>query len=56
LLTVAVLAILLACPIARAREYDVVLRAGTVYDGWGRPPVVADVAVRDAENDAEKRT
>jgi N-acyl-D-amino-acid deacylase len=46
LLTVAVLAILLACPVARAQEYDVVLRGGTVYDGSGRPPVVADVAVR----------
>ena len=45
LLSVAVLAILLACP-ARAQEYDVVLRGGTVYDGSGRPPVVADVAVR----------
>jgi N-acyl-D-amino-acid deacylase len=45
-LTVAVLAILLACPVARAQEYDVVLRGGTVYDGSGRPPVVADVAVR----------
>jgi N-acyl-D-amino-acid deacylase len=44
--TVAVLAILLACPVARAQEYDVVLRGGTVYDGSGRPPVVADVAVR----------
>ena len=31
---------------ARAQEYDVVLRGGTVYDGSGRPPVVADVAVR----------
>ena len=46
LLTVAVLAVLLACPLARAQEYDVVLRGGTVYDGSGRPPVVADVAVR----------
>ena len=46
LLTVPVLAILLTCPVARAQEYDVVLRGGTVYDGSGRPPVVADVAVR----------
>ena len=33
-------------PLARAQEYDVVIRGGTVYDGSGRPPVVADVAVR----------
>ncbi len=46
LLTVPVLAILLTCPVARAQEYDVVIRGGTVYDGSGRPPVVADVAVR----------
>ncbi len=46
LLSVTVLAVLLASPPARAQEYDVVLRGGTVYDGSGRPPVVADVAVR----------
>ena len=30
----------------RAAEYDVLLRGGTVYDGSGQPPVVADVALR----------
>jgi N-acyl-D-amino-acid deacylase len=29
-----------------AQEYDVILRGGTVYDGSGGPPIVADVAVR----------
>ncbi len=33
---------------ASAQEYDVILRGGTVYDGSGGPPVVADVAVRGA--------
>ena len=46
LLIVAVPAVLLACPVARAHEYDVVLRGGTVYDRSGRPPVVANLAVR----------
>jgi N-acyl-D-aspartate/D-glutamate deacylase len=27
-------------------RYDVVIRHGTVYDGSGRPGVVADVAIR----------
>jgi N-acyl-D-amino-acid deacylase len=31
---------------SRAAEYDVILRGGTVYDGSGQPPVVADVALR----------
>jgi N-acyl-D-amino-acid deacylase len=31
---------------ARAQEYDIILRGGTVYDGSGARPVVADVAVR----------
>jgi N-acyl-D-amino-acid deacylase len=31
---------------AAAAEFDLVLRGGTVYDGSGRPPVVADVALR----------
>jgi N-acyl-D-amino-acid deacylase len=30
----------------RAEAYDVVLRGGTVYDGTGNAPVVADVGVR----------
>ena len=31
---------------ATAQQYDIILRGGTVYDGSGGPPVVADVAVR----------
>ena len=46
LLAVTGLAGLLAGPLARAQEYDVVLRGGAVYDGSGGPPAVADVAVR----------
>jgi N-acyl-D-amino-acid deacylase len=43
LLTVAVL-----CPSStQARNYDVILRGGTVYDGTGSPGVVADVALSD---------
>src|SRR5262245_46898515 len=45
-LTMTGLAGLLASPPARAQEYDIVLRGGTVYDGSGGPPVVADVAIR----------
>src|SRR5262249_6075440 len=33
-------------PRASAQEYNVILRGGTVYDGSGGPPVVADVAIR----------
>ncbi len=29
-----------------AAPYDVILRNGTIYDGSGKPPVVADVAIR----------
>ena len=46
LLAVTGLAGLLAGPLARAQEYNVVLRGGAVYDGSGGPPAVADVAVR----------
>jgi N-acyl-D-amino-acid deacylase len=42
-------AFLLACPRARGQEYDVILRGGTVYDGAGGRPVVADVAIRGDE-------
>ena len=31
----------------RAQPFDLVVRGATVYDGTGRAPVVADVAVRD---------
>jgi N-acyl-D-amino-acid deacylase len=44
-LAVAALALVIVAPLAAA-EFDVVLRGGTVYDGSGRPPVVADVALR----------
>jgi N-acyl-D-amino-acid deacylase len=30
---------------AAATDFDLILRGGTVYDGSGRPPVVADVAL-----------
>jgi N-acyl-D-amino-acid deacylase len=46
LLIVTALAALPASLRASAQEYDIVLRGGTVYDGSGGPPVVADVAVR----------
>jgi N-acyl-D-amino-acid deacylase len=29
-------------------EYDVILRGGTVYDGSGSEPLVADIAISDA--------
>jgi N-acyl-D-amino-acid deacylase len=38
---------LAAC--ARPTMYDVVLRGGTIYDGSGSPPVVADLAIRGDE-------
>ena len=36
----------LALVSCQKREYDVVIRGGTVYDGSGQPPVVADVAIQ----------
>lgn len=45
-LIAAAFAALLADVRVPAQEYDVILRGGTVYDGSGGPPVVADVAVR----------
>ncbi|HWA35907.1 MAG TPA: D-aminoacylase [Cyclobacteriaceae bacterium] len=36
------IALLAAC---KKKEYDVVLRGGTVYDGSGKPGMVADVAI-----------
>ena len=32
--------------LVNAQEYDVILRHGSVYDGSGSPPVIADVAIR----------
>ena len=40
---VASVAALSAC--SSAPSYDVVIRGGTVYDGSGKAPVVADVAI-----------
>ncbi|MCP4898989.1 MAG: D-aminoacylase [bacterium] len=40
-----VFCLVLASACAPAPVYDVVLRGGTVYDGSGSPPVVADVAI-----------
>ena len=34
------------CLSAHAQQYDVIIRGGTVYDGSGGPPVVADVALK----------
>lgn len=31
---------------SRVPEYDVVIRGGTVYDGTGKYPVTADVAIK----------
>jgi N-acyl-D-amino-acid deacylase len=33
-------------PAANGADYDIILRGGTVYDGSGQPPVVADVAIQ----------
>jgi N-acyl-D-amino-acid deacylase len=32
-----------------AAEFDCVIRGGTVVDGTGREPLVADVAIRDGK-------
>jgi N-acyl-D-amino-acid deacylase len=36
-----------ACSAAQSTAYDLLIRGGTVFDGSGNPPVVADVAIRD---------
>ncbi len=41
-----ILHVILNASFAHAQEYDVVVRGGTVYDGSGGAPIVADVAVR----------
>src|SRR5262249_33549400 len=43
--SVAVPPALSASPGAAARQYDVVIRHGTVHDGPGKPGVVEDVAI-----------
>ena len=48
--TVPVAALFLAVLLAGctpAASYDVIIRGGTVYDGSGGPPYVADVAIDD---------
>jgi N-acyl-D-amino-acid deacylase len=35
-----------ACLAAHAQQYDVIIRHGTVYDGSGKAPQVADVAIQ----------
>ena len=42
------LAIYLAplCGQGQAHEYDIILRQGTIYDGLGGKPIVADVAAK----------
>ena len=44
---VSALAVLLPLPAwVRAADYDVIVRGGTVYDGTGGPPRLADVGIR----------
>jgi N-acyl-D-amino-acid deacylase len=43
----AMVALVFVAPGARAADFDLVIRGGTIYDGTGGPPVVADLAVRD---------
>jgi N-acyl-D-amino-acid deacylase len=43
-LLIACTALLVTC--TKAPEYDVIIRNGTVYDGSGKAPVVADVALK----------
>jgi len=42
----ALVALLLGSSLARAADYDVIIRGGTVYDGSGGRPRLADVGVR----------
>src|SRR4051794_39379481 len=44
--TLTALAVLALAPAADPVEADVVLRGGTVFDGTGKPGVVADVALK----------
>ncbi len=37
--------IILAVVACKKQEYDVIIRGGNVYDGTGKPPIVADVAI-----------
>ncbi len=39
------LAVSACTPAPQTPEYDVILRGGSVYDGLGNPPVVADLAI-----------
>ena len=41
----ALLAVTACTPAPKSPEYDVILRGGSVYDGLGNPPVVADLAI-----------
>lgn len=41
-----VLLLVLALASCQKKEYDVIIRGGTVYDGSGKPGVVADVAIQ----------
>lgn len=45
-LTVACSFVVLFSTCSRAPEYDVIIRGGWVYDGTGKAPVVADVAIK----------
>ncbi len=42
-----ILSLTLLVGAACAADYDVIIRNGTVYDGSGAPPVVADLAIED---------
>ncbi len=48
-LTFVCLIIVMCAGCSRAPEYDVVIRGGTVYDGSGKAPVVADVAIKGSK-------
>jgi len=39
-------ALLISAIAARAQQYDVIIRGGTLYDGTGAAPTTADVAIR----------
>lgn len=40
---------MLSLTCSRGPEYEVVIRNGTLYDGSGNPPAVADIAIRDGK-------
>jgi N-acyl-D-amino-acid deacylase len=45
LLSICLLSVLIST-CSRTPEYDVIIRGGSVYDGTGKPPIPADVAIK----------